>query len=102
MARKKQSGDTRKSSTSKYRKRKKKERDNREVKQELAAKKEVERIHAEAEFAERNFAKRDAPTVCPLCNQPITKKDEKYNVHVITIDRRKVKVHRTCPGERDE
>lgn len=60
---------------------------------------EIDRIHDEAEFAERNFGQRDAPEVCPLCNKPITAEDLKGNVHKIRVDHQDVKVHRTCTGE---
>ena len=61
--------------------------------------KALERIHTEAEFAERNFTRRDAPLVCPLCNQPITAEDLESNVHNVRVDHKDVQVHRTCPGE---
>lgn len=86
--------------TSKHRRRRKKELANREAKQEQAIKKDAERIMAEAEFAERNFGHRDAGSVCPLCNQPITDEDKPRNVHQVIIDHKKVQVHRTCPGEK--
>jgi len=84
-----------KSTSTKYKKRQKRERGNREVKQSA-------RIRAEVEFSERNFAQRDAPLVCPLCNQPITEEDQKYNIHRVTTDHKSVQVHRTCPGESEE
>jgi len=71
----------------------------REIREQQAAAQEIERIHDEAEFAERNFGLRDAPEGCPLCNKPITAEDLKGNVHKVTFDHKEVKVHRTCPGE---
>jgi len=99
VGKKNKSGSRKKSSTTKYRKRQKQEKANREARQELVIHRDIERIHTEAEFSERNFAPRDAALVCPLCNQPITEEDEKNNIHLITIDHKKVTVHKTCPGE---
>jgi len=95
VGRKKESGSHRKVDTAKHRKRQRRERGNRETKQSV-------RIQAEAEFSERNFAQRDAPLVCPLCNQPITEEDQKHNIHQVTADHKRVQVHRTCPGEENE
>lgn len=72
----------------------------REIREQQAAAQEFERIHDEAEFAERNFGRRDDPNVCPLCNKPITAEDLKGNVHKVTFDHKEVNVHRTCPGEK--
>lgn len=102
MSKKNRAGSRKKSSTDKYRKRRKKELENRAFRQEEAIKQDAERIHAEAEFSERNFTLRDAPSVCPLCNQPITEEDMKGNVHQVIVDHKRVQVHRTCPGEPNE
>lgn len=101
MSRKKaKSGSRRKCDTARHKKAVKQHRDKRrEVKEQEAAAKEIERVHDEAVFLERNFGQRDAPEVCPLCNQPITKEDLRGNVHKIRVDHQDVKVHRTCPGE---
>ncbi len=90
MSKKAESGSNRKVDTAKHRKRRKRELSNR------AGQKIVRR---EAEFSERNFTRRDAPSVCPLCNQPMTAEDLKSNVHNVRVDHKDVQVHRTCPGE---
>ena len=53
MSGKPKGGSRKKSSTQKYRKRRKKERENRATKQEAEIKRQVDRIHEEAEFAQR-------------------------------------------------
>lgn len=96
------SGSRRKCDTAKHRKKQRHHRkERREIRDQQAAAKEIDRVHDEAEFAQRNFGKRDAQEVCPLCNQPITAEDLKGNIHEVTFDHKKVKVHRTCPGETD-
>ena len=96
------SGSRRKCDTVRHKKTTKSHRDERrEIRTEQAAKQESERIHGEAEFAERNFTRRDAPEVCPLCNKPFTAEDLKGNIHKIRVDHKDVKVHETCPGEED-
>lgn len=95
------SGSRRKCDVKKHKKKMEHHRkERREIREQQTVAKEFERVHDEAEFAERNFAQRDAPLVCPLCNQAITEEDLKGNVHTITFDHNKVKVHRTCPGEK--
>jgi len=94
------SGSRRKCDTARHKVNTKRQRaKRREIRDQNAAAKEIDRVHDEAVFMQRNFGQRDAPEVCPLCNQPITEEDMKGNVHKIRIHRQEVKVHRTCPGE---
>ena len=94
------SGSRRKCDTAKHKKTMEHHRqERREIRAEQSARQEIERVHAEAEFSQRHFARRDAPEVCPLCNQPVTAEDLKGNVHKLRVDNKEVRVHRTCPGE---
>ena len=94
------SGSRRKCDTVRHKKTQQQHRgERREIREQQTAAQGIKRIHNEAEFAERNFTRRDAPSVCPLCNQPMTAEDLKSNVHNVRVDHKDVQVHRTCPGE---
>lgn len=100
-AKKAKSGSRRKCDSKKHKKTQERHRKKRrEERGQQAAAKEIERVHDEAEFIEKNFAKRDAPKVCPLCNNPITRADQKDNIKRIQFDHKDIYVHRTCPGEK--
>jgi len=90
MSNKTNSGSNRKVDTDKYRKRRKKERENRSAQK---------RVRREVDFAERIKPRTDAPFVCPLCNQPITLGDLSGNIHTVRLGHKDLKVHRTCPGD---
>lgn len=92
MTKKNRSGSHRKCDTATYRKSRKRDLENREIKDEQRIKLEADRIHAEAEFTA-------ASVVCPLCNLPITEEDQKRNTCTVFVNHKRVKLHRTCPGE---
>lgn len=93
------SGSRRKCDTAKYRKSRKRNLENRSIKDEQEMKLEADRIHAEAEFRQRLQPRTDVPLVCPLCNQPITEEDQKRNICTVMVNRKGVKLHKICPGE---
>jgi len=81
-----------KSSTEKYRKRRKRELENK-------GENTRQRVQREVEFKQRIQPRSDAPLVCPLCNQPITEADLKGNIHTVHLGQSPVRVHKSCPGE---
>ena len=99
MTKKNRTGSHRKCDTARYRKSRKRDLENREIKGEQLAKQEADRIHAEAEFKQRLQPRTDASVVCPLCNLPITEEDEKRNTSTVIVNHKRVKLHKICPGE---
>lgn len=76
----------RKFTTTKYKKRRKREVENRRTKRETMFKRRIQ-------------PKPSPELICPLCNQSITGADLMGNLHTVRVGKKDVSMHWHCPGE---
>jgi hypothetical protein len=94
----------RKCDTAKHRRRMKKQRENRAVHQQKHILTEAY-LKGPAEVREPGsslFGPKPPAVICPLCRKPITVDDAvTKNMETITLNKKPVQVHRTCPTEKE-